>query len=253
MRTRSTPLDLAETRAVRSLVSGLPKWCGFLGIARELRNMIYIDLITSGNVTILRVSRQVHDEAKDLLDKHGICRLELYPDFSSIHSRILRNAVKLPPNTTARNLNVIMYLQSRLPDSRLKSARVEEVGPGFPHFIQGSGDCHITLFFPEYFGIAIPLEVFDLIRSLNTFKLITVTIHISHNFHPMDRRIKLLVEPCYPETLNRIATSCSAAFGDPEWKTNTTTTYPKHRNPYDKARFNITLFPNTPYLEFHPH
>lgn len=253
MRTRSTPLDLAETRAVRSLVSGLPKWCGFLGIARELRNMIYIDLITSGNVTILRVSRQVHNEAKELLYKDGICRLELYPQFSSIDSKILRNAVKLPPNTTAYNLNVTMYLQSPLPDSRFKSARVEEVGPGFKHFIQGSGDCHITLFLPGPFGITIPPELFDLIRSLNTFKLITVTIHVPHIYHPMDRRIKRLVEPCYPETLNRIATSCSDAFGDPEWKTNTTTIYPKYRNPYVKDRLDITLFPSTPYLEFHPH
>lgn len=248
MRTRSTPLDLAETRAVRSLVSGLPKWCGFLGIARELRNMIYIDLITSRNVTILRVSRQVHDEAKDLLHKHGICRLELYPQYSSTDSKILRNAVKLPPNTTAYNLNVTIYL-----DSRSKSARLEEVGPGFKHFIQGSGNCHITLFLPGPFGITISPEIFDLIGSLNTFKLVTVTIHVPHIYHPMDRRIKRLVEPSYPETLNRIATSCSDAFGDPEWKTNTTTAYPKCRNPYVKDRLNITLFPSTPYLEFHPH
>lgn len=51
------------------------KPCFLFTIPRELRDMIYDSLISSGNVEILRTSNRLHDESREILYKCGICRL----------------------------------------------------------------------------------------------------------------------------------------------------------------------------------
>ncbi|KAK3169671.1 hypothetical protein OEA41_009055 [Lepraria neglecta] len=46
-------------------------------LPRELRDMIYSDLVQSGQVNILRASKSLHKEATETVLKEGVCRLHL--------------------------------------------------------------------------------------------------------------------------------------------------------------------------------
>ena len=53
------------------------KKAGLFTLPRELRDMIYSDLVQSGQVNILRASKSMHEEATETVLKEGICRLHL--------------------------------------------------------------------------------------------------------------------------------------------------------------------------------
>lgn len=53
------------------------KKTGFFTLPRELRDMIYRDLVQSGQVNFLRASKSLHEEATETILKEGICQLHL--------------------------------------------------------------------------------------------------------------------------------------------------------------------------------
>lgn len=79
---------------------------GFLSLARELRDIIYNDLVTSGEVAILRVSRQLHDEVKEILHNAGIFRIHLNGPIAGPSASAFDNRIQ--------NFNILMYLPSSI-------------------------------------------------------------------------------------------------------------------------------------------
>lgn len=49
----------------------------FLELPRELRDQIYRHSILTGNIAILGINKQVHEEASQLLSKHAVLRINL--------------------------------------------------------------------------------------------------------------------------------------------------------------------------------
>lgn len=81
--------DPPKEEAISSTIAEPLKSHGFLDIPRELRDIIYGHLIPSGQVAILRVPRQSHDEVKDLLYKQGVYRLCLRAERFLSHPKVL--------------------------------------------------------------------------------------------------------------------------------------------------------------------
>lgn len=237
--TFSRNTDSDENEAMLGSVVELPKSCGFLTLARELRNIIYTDLITSGRVEILRVSRKLHDEAKDLLYQIGICRLRMvcYP---LSHPKV-RNPTTIPSNDKIQNFNISISIRhSRDPigsRSRILSSSLQRS-------IQGSGHCHISLVYARFPNGSMPMEVLYFIRCLRTFELVTLRIH---------RRDRPIADYCHIMILLSMVDSLWSALGSPEWKSDTcssplsrtlsqTSNVLSYEGPLSEAQ----------YLEFHP-
>ena len=242
--TSSTHAVTSGSRAVLSSVGELPKSCGFLTLAGELRNIIYGYLITSGQIEILRVSRQLHDEANGLLYKQGICRLCFELDSPKHQPKSLRQ-IRIPSNNKVQNFNLLIFPS---PTSAPLVSR------GFVHSVHASGDCHIILVCrkPCLYAPDTSIAPLFIIEFLSTFKLLTLRIHFSHTLHPMDRRNRTVMEPRHTQKLKAVAASLSSALGSPEWKPDTCPsacyqTFPRH-----SAQPSINPFPNAQYLEFHP-
>lgn len=243
MPTSSTRPYLQKGEYILSGPNELRTSCSFLSLPRELRDIIYSDLITSGNVEILRISQQVHDEAKDLLYRLGICRLHFSCE-NSLNNGYAYLRVYFPSETlpnTVQNFSLNIGLD--------RCAREDkQFDPYLRNLVQGSGDCHVTLAAHYYSSFQMPRPVYRLIKSLSSFQVVTVRIYVTHPLHPMDRRNECLVEPGHTQNLQLLATKLSAALGDPQWKSDSYSrntlemlTQP-HLNPYPNAR----------YLEFRP-
>lgn len=242
--TSSTHAVTSGSRAILSSVGELPKSCGFLTLAGELRNIIYGYLITSGQIEILRVSRQLHDEANGLLYKQGICRLCF--ELASIkHQPKSLSQIRIPSNNKIQNFNLLI---SPLTTRRPLANR------GFVHSVQGSGDCHIILVWEDSWSFALDMSIahFNFIEFLSTFKLLTLRIHFSHTFHPMDRRNRTVVERRHTQILQSVAASLPSALGSPEWKTETCPSACYQTSTCARAQPSMNPFPNAQYLEFHP-
>lgn len=221
----------------------LPTSCDFFSLPPELRDIIYRDLILSGNLEILRVCHQVHDEVKHFVYTLRVCRVDFACTRGSPHSdeylKVYFPPRTLPDGVQTFILNIGLYGYSH--DIRI-------VDPYLRNFVKGSGDCHITLVAEHYDCFVMQRPVKHLIRSLSSFRLITVRIRVVYTLHPLDRRNESKVEPGHIRNLHLLATKFSKALGHPEWKTDS---YPRttlsmlkqpHWNPYPTAR----------YLEFRP-
>ena len=234
----------SERETILSAASEPPKSCGFLSIARELRDMIYSELIASGNIAILRVSKQVHDEAKDRLYKQGICRLRFCYNDSSDRVDALN-----PPDSPlddVQNFNLKIYMGRHLDLHFLD--RAGRTNPDLQPCIQGSGSCHVTLVFNSVYEFSTPDPVFRFIKSLGTFKLVTVRTRFIYIYHPLDRRNRDIVEPRYKTMLEEMSTILRKSLGDPESKSETC-----HGLRYNmRLKSPLSPFPTARYLEFHP-
>lgn len=248
----STYPDPSESEDARISTNGVgepPKSCGFLAIARELRDMIYSDLITSGNVEILRVSQQLHHEAKDLLYKTGIFRIPLSIPISGTSIEIPRPSVAAA-NNGIQNFNIIFGTF----DAKLSRAQ-DEIILDFMRSCgtcQGSGDCHITLLFTQLFNMYTPTEIIKFIGTLSNFKLITLRVHTKVAYHPMDSRNTTESEPFHLEAMQLLAASLSPSLGAPHWSLDT---YPRSRFQipvHPPSKWHPSLFPNAQHLVFHP-
>ena len=227
-----------------------PKLCGFLSLPQELRDMIYSELIISGHVAILRVSQQVHDEAKDCLHKRGICRLEfnhcgedldfLDPPKSSL-SNVQNFDIKIYINCDENYVGSLEY-------RRRAVQRSTPIAPGSQPYVQGAGSCTVTLVLGSVKHPHLPRSVLHFIKRARTFKLVTLRIHTAFSYHPFDRRTRDVVKPEHENMLTQASASLRGHLGDPEWKSE-----PDHG-----FRWNLLVrpltnpFPAAPYLEFHP-
>ena len=225
----------------------LPQSCGFLAIAREVRHMIYSDLIRSGNVAILQVCQQVHDEAKALLHKQGIFRLNLFDEGGSQQLK----AQNLPqvPSIPIPNCYVNIALDS-VTHIGQPSPQPLELYPRFYTLDPGYGDCHITLLARLDRLPTTPLV--ELIKGFATFRLVTLRIHSTGNLHPMDRRNQTIVEPLHTRYLQSLTSELSQALGDPNWKFDVSLGSRDNRPAYLPKFKYASPFPNAQYLEFHP-
>ncbi|CAD6568629.1 MAG: hypothetical protein ASARMPRED_001888 [Alectoria sarmentosa] len=244
----STLSDPSESQSAFRSIEELPKSCGFLALATELRDPIYSELFTSGQVEILRVSRQLHNEAKDVLYKQGICRLVLYFDHPLSQPEVL-SAITIPSNRKVQNFNILMSLPDATDVKASRSDRYKKLNLGFGRSVQGSGDCHITLLFRGSRVIHMPLAAIKLIELLSTFKLVTLRILISHDLHSMDEMDRMVAAPSHTQILTSVAASLPSTLGCPAWKSDTRSNSPY---PYAKTQSQKSPSPNAQYLEFHP-
>ena len=206
--------------------------------------MIYSELIASGNIAILQVSKQVHDEAKDHLYKQGICRLHFCCNDSSDCVDALDPPGSPLDDVQNFNLKIDMSPQIglRFPD------RAGRINPDLQPCIQGSGSCHVTLLFDSTYEFSIPNPVFRFIESLGTFKLVTVRTRFLYIYHPLDRRTRDIVQPRHKAMLEQMSTSLRMRLGDPESKSETC-----HELRYSLLSGPpLSPFPTARYLEFHP-
>ncbi len=232
----------------------MTKSCGFLAVARELRDIVYIHLITLGDLAILRVCQQVHDEAKELLYTQRICRQRLVYVFLGrglVLARVM-DPLKTLPNK-AQNFNIKIDVRLSGEHKHSYTERNDGLDPHYQKLVQGVGTCHITLGYLGSPGIFMATPVLELIKSLSTFKLLTLRIHLKYVWHPRDRRNDSTVEPEHTNNLQSIADSLSAALGAPEWKSEPSPSLRSQLYPHAKADPQVNPFPGAKYLVFHPH
>lgn len=224
-----------------------------LAIARELRDIIYTDLITSGSVAILRVSKQVHHEAKELLYRKGRCELRLFFADPPGYLKVLCPFV-IPPDNTIQNFNLIMSLPTIPASVTGPTSGYEPLSPVFVRSMRGSGNCHIVLVSNGAALFDMPTAVFKFMKHLCTFRLVTLRIYCIQTYHPMDRRNENVLKPRHMQQLGLVARSVSAALGDPEWKPNTPPNFHllEPMSAHAKEKPPMSPFPNAPYLEFRP-
>ena len=248
----STHPDFSESKATLSSLGERPKPCGLLTIAGELRDIIYSHLIASGQVEILRLSQQLHDEAKETLYKKGIFRVSLCTQKRIYQPEVLR-PMTMPSHSKVQNFNIIMSFELLgCNREHIPMNGFDKLDLGFLLSVQGSGDCHITL----AFGVIPHHPPYDdflhFMQLLGTFKLVTLRIHTNHRLHPMDRRNQLVLKPRLTLVLQSIAASSSPALGYAEWKPDTCSSARYQMSSYVKAEHYGSPFPNAQYLEFHP-
>ena len=244
--TSSTYPDSSGSEAISSSWGELSKPLGFLTLARELRDIIYSDLISSGHIAILQVSQQLHNEAKELLYKKGISRLCLDFRGPSYHPELVKPTM-MPSNQKVQNYDIVMY-----PNRRDIMAGSSKINPVFVQSIKGSGNCHITLVFRGSPHMPPVGRTLKFIECFRTFQIVTLRVHMMHHFHPMDRRIGLVVEPVHKRILQDVAVSLPSALGNPEWKSDTCSCSRCEKSPYAKMKQLVGPFCNAQYLEFHP-
>lgn len=235
----------SEHQMILGRASDPPKLCGFLSIARELRDMIYTDLLASGNTAILQVSKQVHDEAKDHLYRQGICRLRFQcrREYFSI-----LNPPK-SPLSGVQNFNLTIDTQDLNWNYYDRAGRIIGwIDPRLETCAQGSGSCHVTFSFNHAKSIYMPDVALGLLRRLGTFKLVTLRVHTKFIYHPLDGRNRHVVAPHHRTLLEMMSTMLRFSLGDAEWKSETCPGLRYNRLP----RTPVNPFPNAPYLEFHP-
>ena len=243
-------LDHSEYETTIGTVSRQPDSCKFLTIARELRDIIYIDLIISGNLAILRASGQFHDEAKELLYRHGTCRLA----FEYKTDPKLLNTFRTPPGHKAQNLNILIFLDRRSVDHGPVLAKHMELGRDFVLSVQHPSVCHVTLVYlkdcwPSCPPLPTPLS--DFIKSLSKFKLVTLRFHLVSYYHPMDRR-NLKGGPKHNILLQTATDLLAVEFGQPERKLDTGPSARYQTSEYAKTPQLVNPFPIAQYLEFRP-
>ena len=248
--TATKHLDPSENKTTISTVGRPPNSCRFLAIARELRNIIYNDLITLGNIAILRASRQVHDEAKDLLYEHGICRVALeYTTDPKLLNKFTR-----PPGNKVQNLNILIFLNTLPVDHGPLFMIYKKLGLDDVLSVQRPSDCHITLAYSRSCWGCFPIPpspVLNFIKSLSTFKLVTLRIHMVNYYHPMDRR-NLRAVPQHNNLLQIATEFLSVALGCPERKLDIGHSTRYQMSKYTKTMQAVNPFPNAQYLEFRP-
>ena len=210
--------------------------------------MIYSELIPSGDTVVLRVSKQVHDEAKDVLYKQGICRLRF------CHGRDGFDVLNPPesPLSKVQNFNIIICMRCQEYDFRGSriSDQVRTIDPALQPRVQGSGSCHVTLVFGGVsdMSMSMPNRVLVLLEDLGTFKLVTLRVHFSYLYHPLDRRNSTKMEPAHKIMLEQMSSILRKNLGDPEWKSE-----PGHGLIWNmQSGPSVNPFPKAPYLEFRP-
>ena len=63
-----------STKQPSNMAAGAPT---FFVLPRELRDEIYIDLLTSGDFALLHTSHTIYDEASRLLEQHAVLRMTM--------------------------------------------------------------------------------------------------------------------------------------------------------------------------------
>ncbi|CAF9926287.1 MAG: hypothetical protein ALECFALPRED_003407 [Alectoria fallacina] len=215
--------DPSESQSAFRSIEELPKPCGFLTLATELCDIIYSELFTSGQVEILRVSRQLQPEV-------------LKP-------------ITIPSNRKVQSFNILMSLPDAADIKASCSDRYTKLNPGFGRSVQGSGDCHITLLFRGSRINHMPVAAIKFIELLSTFKVFMLRIPIRHDLHSMDEVDGMVAEPSQTQTLTSVAASLPSILGCPAWKSDTRS---NSHYPYAKTQSQRNPSPNAQYLEFHP-
>ncbi len=239
----------SESEVTLSTVSKMPKSCGFLAVPRELRDIVYTHLITVGDLAILRVYQQVHDEAKDLLYTRGIFRLRLLYVTGFTYIRVM-DPLRILPNRV-QNFNIKIDVRTSMEYNDNCRDRFERLDLRYQNLIQGVGTCHITFGYQSSIFVATPAV--ELIESLTTFKLLTLRIHLRYAWHPRDRRNDSTVEPDHTRMLQSIEASLSAALGVPDWEAEPCPSLHCQVYAHPKADPQVNPFPGAKYLVFHPH
>lgn len=246
-----THSDLSQSKTALG-IERVPKSSGFLSLARELRDIIYSDLITSGDVEILRVSQQLHDEAKEILLKAGIFRMYLNTPTAEESYNIWRPSM-LAINNRIQNLNILLYMPSSMGDfpRRLFSSEYDKLTLDYIRSCQGLGECQLTLILQSY-DLSSPPEILELIRKLTSFKLVAVRIHITGLLQPFNSVTVARMEPSHRLMLQCLATFLKSALGCPEWRLDTGPSARYQTSTYAKVQPDVSPFRNLRYLEFHP-
>lgn len=186
-------------------------------LPREIRDMIYTNLIAAGSLTILRTSKAVFQEASHFLHKHGICRLVL--PIKSINSSpdFLLNKSH---TDTIQNLDIRLAMRAVWAWD-LETARLIS-GPSV-----WRRKCHVSIennadlpYAPETY-LTVPEGVLDVFRSFTSFEILTIRLR----FVGREQTLKLLQD---------LKSQLEGSLGEGFWNGRT-------QNDWEEQ-----------YLEFHP-
>ena len=244
--------DLSQGETLLPIEKG-PKSAGFLSLARELRDIIYSDLITSGDVAILRVSQQLHDEAKEILHKQGIFRIDFNMPTSGKSHNTWRPSV-LAANNRIQNFNILMYLSSSMLRSsdRLFSSEYDKLTLEYIQSRPGSRDCHLTLILKKTDVLYSGTRILELVPTFSSFELFTLRIHTTSYHPPVSSDNAAAVELIHTTILKRLASSLQPALGHSEWRLDSCPSSRYQTSTYAKAQPDVRPVRSARYLEFHP-
>lgn len=233
-----------------------PKSAGFLSLARELRDIIYSDLITSGDVAILRVSQQLHDEAKDILYKQGIFRMYLNVSTSEKYHDTWRPSV-LQVDNRIQNFNILIYLPSSMlrTHGQLYRSEYDKLTFDYIQSCQGSRAFHLTLIFDATTTTDVLYHrsrILELLRTFSSTELFTLRVDTTSDYPPFSSHNLAAMESIHTWILQSFASSLQPTLGYPEWKLDSCPSSRYQTSTYAKAHPDVRPFPNAQYLEFHP-
>ena len=189
-------------------------------LPREIRDIIYTDLIVAGELSILRTSKAVCQEMTQLLYKHGTCHVVLDMNKSKTERDFTLNELQA---SAIQNLHIRLFL-------------VGDLDPD-PHLFRMFSDspicrqnCHITVEFCSRFSswmtypqpdLQVRPNILDLFRALANFKTLTV-------------KTRYLDSKLHVKVLQTFADSLKVSLGGASW--------------HGKAEPDC----QAQYLEFHP-
>lgn len=169
-----TVMDSPPTKAAAKTALSL------LHLPAELRAMIYKPLIQAGDLSILRVSKHISQDAVPLLSSVAILRVTIGRKFSSDVTLPLTATISLSGVLTLTAPNVIQNL-----NLRIDLAPIVEypVNAGLIQCFGGSqiarGSCHIIMRFGVFGLIPTSAEIFKIyewIAALTGFKKLTLKL-----------------------------------------------------------------------------
>lgn len=194
------PEAVASPQAMEHTCLRTPTALGTLHrLPQELRLKVYRELLLDGSVQLLRSSKAIHGEAIEILLKEVVCRLEfnaykpldIYP--SSYHSRntMMNMEIRLVLNHSCRSYEANRRCINNFNDwmTAFRSYTCKDlIGPE-PRFEDTPRkSCKILIDGDKNFLPHLPRETLSLIRFLNGFAVLTITIA---DDYPLEPRVRI--------------------------------------------------------------
>ena len=220
------------------------KKTGLFTLPRELRDMIYSDLVQSGQVNILRASKSLHKETTKMVLKEGICRLHLN-NLTEQHTP--KSDVQEPFPSKIQNFSIRIPVSEQnhiVPSLCLKPFR------RLARSDVALQDCHVTFVILDYHmrldvnGLKPLPTLLAHVETLIQFKAVYVKVQVEGPISNGGRRwanrgYQGMKDHLQEIVFNNIRTTLEGTLGTASWRDR------------DSSQRYLEFRPRT-YLEAHP-
>lgn len=212
-------------------------------LPREIRDIIYTDLIVAGELCILRTSKAVCQEVTELLYKQGTCRILLDMTLPYAGKKF---AIRKFHASAIQNLDIdIRNLHRGLSFHRHHSLSSFKMFSGSSVCRQKChitfSQCNLSLIRRDWYEQPGPRRLLKNLRTLTGFKTLTIKIR----FFPLSSLSKV------SKYLQFIKDYLEVSLGEAIWREGTKANYEAKYlecHPRDRTKANY----EANYLEFHP-